>query len=260
MARISSDSFYVRDCQQIQSGTVAVQSLAGQISRQIHLAESEHDLSAIQDMIDRAVSECADIQLLLKRFQEYTDGTGTLSMPECTSRKRMQRTLSENVTVTARVLEDIIQSFLTLCREKRAADIATAESVSLLDSFQSEPKPAAGGRFGNKFNEGIDDACNIMLTVSPDELERQRLESITKVESDMVALKQIYTDLNQAAATQQQYFDSIESHLLESGACTHSAVNEFLIADTREKNSWKRRTKATAVLLGILIALYFLCV
>merc|ERR1719158_1019112 len=51
-------------------------------------------------MIDRAVTECGDIQLLLKRFQEYTDGTGTLSMPECTSRKRMQRTLSENVTVT----------------------------------------------------------------------------------------------------------------------------------------------------------------
>merc|ERR1719158_132925 len=195
-------------------------------------------------MIDRAVTECGDIQLLLKRFQEYTDGTGTLSMPECTSRRRMQRTLSENVTVTARVLEDIIQSFLTLCRERRAADIATAESVSLLDGVQFE---------GNG-------ACNIMLTVSPDELERQRLESITKVESDMVALKQIYTDLNQAAATQQQYFDSIESHLLESGAYTHSAVNEFLIADTRVENSWKRRTKATAILLGILIALYFLCV
>merc|ERR1719158_154864 len=69
-------------------------------------------------MIDRAVTECGDIQLLLKRFQEYTDGTGTLSMPECTSRKRMQRTLSENVTVTARVLEDITEFPHPMQREK----------------------------------------------------------------------------------------------------------------------------------------------
>eukprot|EP00397_Hematodinium_sp_SG-2012_P033219 GEMP01035462.1.p1 GENE.GEMP01035462.1~~GEMP01035462.1.p1 ORF type:complete len:257 (+),score=59.16 GEMP01035462.1:75-845(+) len=250
MAR-SVDSFYVRDCQQIQSGTVAVQNLAGQISRQMHLVESDHDLSEIQGLIDRAVGECEDIQLLLKRFQEYTSGGAT---NEHSSRKMMQQTLSDNVSITARVLEDIIQNFLTLWKERQLSE---PEDSSYLLSAAVDATLEGKNLGAEEARVNGNNEYTVVAGVTVDELEKQRQESISKVECDMVALKQIYTDLNQTAASQQEYFDSIESHLLESGQYSRSAVSEFLVSDNRVGNKWKRRYKGAAVALGILIALYF---
>jgi len=261
----SKDSFYVRDCQQIQTGTVAVQNLAGQISRQMHLAENEHDLTEIQGLIDRAVTECAEIQTLLRRFQEYAEAD---SSAEQTSRKMMQRTLSDNVSITARVLEDIIQNYLEISKEQQAKQLAAL--LPTTGSVNNTSLPSAPSGEGQGLVIGAPDQSETgPLTLADGHVEARQIEdafadlhqmrqqSITKVESDMIALKQIYTELSMTAESQQGHFDSIESSLMESGQYSQQAVEQFLIADERIGNSLKRKIKAVVVVLGFILIICF---
>lgn len=267
----SKDSFYVRDCQQIQTGTVAVQNLAGQISRQMHLAENEHDLTEIQGLIDRAVTECAEIQTLLRRFQEYAEAD---SSAEQTSRKMMQRTLSDNVSITARVLEDIIQNFLEISKEQQAKQLAALQqttAASLVNKSLSSSAPSGEGQEGGLVigASTTDQSQTGPLTLVDQQVEASQIEdafadlhqlrqqSITKVESDMIALKQIYSELSMTAESQQGHFDSIESSLMESGQYSQQAVEQFLMADERIGNALKRKIKAVVVVLGFIFVLCF---
>jgi len=256
----SKDSFYVRDCQQIQTGTVAVQNLAGQISRQMHLAENEHDLTEIQGLIDRAVTECAEIQTLLRRFQEYAEAD---SSSEQTSRKMMQRTLSDNVSITARVLEDIIQNFLEISKERQAKELAALQTASASSAKKSLPSAYTDEGIGMRaessgpltlYDEQVE-ARQIEEAFA--DLHQNRQQSMIKVESDMIALKQIYTELSVTAENQQGHFDSIESSLMESGHYTSQAVDQFLMADERMGTTLKRKIKVAAVVLGFLFVIVF---
>jgi len=254
MATVSrtKDSFYVRDCQQIQTGTVAVQNLTGQISRQLHLAESNQDLMEIQKLIDQAVSECGDIQTLLKRFQEYADvaDAGELGRSDSTSRKMMQRSLSDNVSITARVLEDIIANYLELCRERAAQQEKIEKDKRNVSASSSTSLPEGQQQILQQ------EIAQMQVVEAFDELHSLRQDSINKVESDMMALKKIYEDLSLTTEHHQDMFDSIEASLLESGQHTQAAVDQFLIAEERVGAAYRRKYKVSAAVMASLLFFY----
>jgi len=146
----------------------------------------------------------------------------------------MYHKLSDNLAITARVLEDVVRRFTTEERKRLqnteelcvshapsnvdAADMAGGEETQLL-SKDLQVKPQGG----------ILDA----------ELRKEKCQALQRVDEDMRCLQRIYTDLANTVDEQQQTFDSLESHMASAAADIERGREEISMG----KYSWDNRMK-----------------
>merc|ERR1719336_3658918 len=103
------DSFYVQDCRTVQNNIHAIQTLTGQISKKVASFETEKDFRDCRSMVDRAVKQAIETNVVLARIREHSQNVR--EQVERSNRRQMYRKLSDNLAITAHVLEDVIRRF-----------------------------------------------------------------------------------------------------------------------------------------------------
>lgn len=177
-----ADSFYVGDCQQAQASTHAVQTTTGQISRLTGSLGSAEDVRACWELVDDAVRQASDTQAILKRILEHQRQAQNPS--ERSTRKMTYHKLSDNLAITARVLEDAVQRFSAA--EKKCAASLDPPGAPVA------PGDVAGGE--------------------------EQQDMADKAEQHVRCLQKIYSDLAATQTEQQEDTeDTLERHML-SGA------------------------------------------
>jgi hypothetical protein len=192
-ANQDADSYYVQDCRQVQNNTHTVQTLTGQISRLVGALDAEKDRLHCRQMVDEAVASVVETRAILTRIREHQKQAQNAA--ERNNRRMMHQKLSDNLGITARVLEDVVRRFLAQVR--RHAEASKAAEAPIVDAAD-----AAGG------------------DEHPPEqpLKQDSATAVQCVEEHMEALKRIYTDLANAAEEHEGTFESMsmESHLLST--------------------------------------------
>lgn len=238
----SPDSFYVEDCRQVQSNTHAIQTLTGQISRLVGTLATDKDFQHCRKMVDDAVRQASDTRAVLLRIQEHQHQAQNHG--EKNNRRMMYHKLSDNLAITARVLEDVVRRFTAEERKRLSSgEEMTSGShfpTSLVDAADmavgEDQQPFLGGKQGSQISGGILD----------DELKKDKCEALQRVDDDMRCLQKIYTDLANAADEQQQSFDSLESHMASASADIERGREEISMG----KYSWDRRMKQKMMYIG----------
>jgi len=267
-----ADSFYVEDCRTVQTNTHAIQTLTGQISRLVGTLETDKDFRHCHKMVDDAVRQASETRQILARIQEHQRQAQNTA--EKNNRRMMYQKLSDNLSITARVLEDVIRRFTAEERVRLAqgdhdagacttAALNTSVSVAGSSSRSSAP-PGASGSGGSSFfspadsaagrggePEALDGNSGERVALVPmegsavsgdslqEELKRDRCQALHKVSEDMQSLQRIYTDLAQVNEAQQTSFDTLESHMANAAADIERGRDELMIT----KYSWDRRAK-----------------
>jgi len=212
-----ADSFYVEDCRQAQTNTQAIQNLTGQISRLIGTIETDKDLQYCGNLVESAVRQASETQGILKRIQEHQRQAQNPS--ERSNRRMMYHKLSDNLAITARVLEDVVRRF-TLEEQRAAADCKISDSVDDVDS-------GAGLGFGRRGSnclstkhaedQPLQQAGALLADADENalsrELQEERCQALKQVDEDMRCLQRIYADLACAVDEQQSSFDTLENHM-----------------------------------------------
>lgn len=226
------DSFYVNDCRQVQKNTQSIQTTTGQISRLVGTIESDQDMQHCRKKVDDAVRMASETQALLLRIQDHQQQAQNPG--EKNNRKMMYQKLSENLAITARVLEDVVSRFT---KEERKR-IAASEEIHI----PMDAADLAGGEQQQTL---------IKRNVSPsnpldDEIQKDKTQALQRVDDDMRSLKKIYTDLAAAADDQQQSFDTLEQHMANAAADIERGREEVSMG----KYSWDRRMKQKMIYVG----------
>jgi len=266
-----ADSFYVEDCRTVQANTHAIQTLTGQISRLVGTLETQKDFRHCHKMVDDAVRQASETRQILARIHEHqrqAQNTG-----EQNNRRMMYQKLSDNLSITARVLEDVIRRFTAEERvrltqgEHDAVACTTAAlntSVAVAGSSSSSSAPPAPSKKDSNFLSPADSAAGrgaepdehvgnsveraALLplegsAVSGDslqeELQRDRCQALHKVSEDMRSLQRIYTDLAQVNEAQQTSFDTLENHMANAAADIERGRDELMIT----RYNWDRSAK-----------------
>lgn len=212
-----ADSFYVADCRQAQENTHSIQTLTGQISRMIGTLQTDKEFFHCRKMVDDAVRQASETQLILRRVQEHQRQAQNAS--ERSNRRMMYHKLSDNLAITARVLEDVVRRF-TQEEQRMLAKMEDWSAVPMkgvsshngglqhhmsADAAAGEDQPLVQPGHQLQASEEIDD-----LEV---ELRRDRCQAMRRVDEDMRCLQRIYADLAAAADDQRASFDSLESQM-----------------------------------------------
>ena len=109
LATRDADSFYVQDCRQVQNNTHSIQTLTGQISKLVGTMEAEKDFQHCRKMVDDAVRQASETKTILARIREHQHQAQNTA--ERNNRRMMYQKLSDNLAITARVLEDVVRRF-----------------------------------------------------------------------------------------------------------------------------------------------------
>lgn len=231
-----ADSFYVEDCRQVQTNTHTIQNLTGQISRLVGTLEAEKDLKHCRKMVDDAVRLATETRAVLMRIREHQHQAQNPA--EKNNRRMMYNKLSDNLSITARVLEDVVRRF-TMEERKRAAGLDDAA-----DRIAASGGDAAGGDDQQPLismdrSSGSGETAEDSM-VDPQQCRRQALQG---VDEDMRSLQRIYTDLAAAAEDHQARFDHLESHMVSSAADLEQGRDEILLS----KYGWAQRMKRRAL-------------
>mmetsp|Transcript_46043 Transcript_46043/g.109607 ORF Transcript_46043/g.109607 Transcript_46043/m.109607 type:complete len:244 (+) Transcript_46043:88-819(+) len=189
-----ADSFYVEDCRSVQSNTHSIQTLTGQISRLIGTMDSEKDFLQCRKLVDDAVNQATETRTLLMRIQDHQHAAQNSS--EKTNRRMMYHKLSDNLAITARVLEDVVRRFNN--EEKKRMSTSSDDGMAM----NVPPGDAAGG---NELQAPI---------VSTSGLESPK-KAYKPIDEDMKSLQRIYTDLTSSANNQQSAFETLEHQMAE---------------------------------------------
>lgn len=237
------DSCYVQDCRQVQNSTHAIQTLTGQISKQVGNLETEKDFVKCRGMVDDAVRQASETKQALARIREHQNQA--VNPAEKNNRRMMYHKLSDNLAITARVLEDVVRrfqaeeakrpSFFEPVRQAADADAAGGE----------EAHPLAGGGLG--MGGGI--------TQLDQELNDERCHALKQVGEDMRCLQRIYTDLAVAAEESQATFDSLETHMANASADIEKGREQIQIMD---RFSWTDKVKRKFFVIGVGAAAVFI--
>lgn len=208
------DSLYVQDCRTVQSSTHSIQTLTGQISKMVAKLQSTSDYEQCRHKVDEAVQLAKDTKtMLIGRCRNHK--RAAQDPVEKNNRIMMYRKLSDNLSVTVRVLEDVVRRYQREDKKRPAAPAlvsvsafgdphATAsEADSLLDLEQPSP-PLAGPL---EFNIA-------------DEQEETR----KGVEEDLSSLQKIYTELAAAVQESQSTVESMETHMASATADEHGRL------------------------------------
>jgi len=243
----SPDSFYVEDCRQVQSNTHSIQTLTGQISRLVGTLETDKDVQHCRKMVDDAVKMASETRAVLLRIQEHQHQAQNHG--EKNNRRMMYHKLSDNLAITARVLEDVVRRFTSEERKRLTSsdEMQAPQYPSSATHFAMDAADLAGG--------GIEDQQPFLekgqhLQVSggilDEELQRDKCQALQKVDDDMRCLQRIYTDLAETADSQQHSFDSLESHMASAAADIERGREEISMG----KYSWDRRMKQKMMYIG----------
>lgn len=225
-----ADSFYVDDCRQVQTNTQSLQKLTGQITRLVGTLETDKDLSHCRKLVDDAVRLASETQTILKRVQDY--GRQATNPSERNNRRMMYTKLSDNLAMTARVLEDVVRRFTEA--EKRRMERSAATRIS--------PADAAGGEHNPQLvreEQSLLSTSNEPVDSLDYELQQERCTQLERVGEDMQCLRKIYSDLAVAAEEQQNTMDTIESHMAHASMDIERGRDELIVATNR----WDRRLK-----------------
>ncbi|CAK0890124.1 unnamed protein product [Prorocentrum cordatum] len=175
-ANQDADSYYVQDCRQVQNNTHTVQTLTGQISR---LVGALDDRRHCRHVVDEAVGSVT--RTILARIREHQKQAQNPA--ERNNRRMMYQKLSDNLGITARVLED----------------------VDLLGVL-SHGVPGCGGFQRGRGRRGRGRRAS--AGAAP-EAGRDGTTAVRCVEEHMEALKRIYTDLASVAEEHDGTFESM---------------------------------------------------
>jgi len=229
----SPDSFYVEDCRQVQTNTHAIQTLTGQISRLVGTLESDVDFQHCRKMVDDAVRQASETRAVLLRIQEHQHQAQNNA--ERNNRRMMYNKLSDNLAITARVLEDVVRRFTAEERKRLAA--AEEMHVAHFPTSAVDAADMAGGEDQQPlFNKGPSQVSGSILD---EELRKEKNQALQRVDNDMRSLQRIYTDLANTADEQQQNFDTLESHMADAAADIERGREEISMG----KYTWDRRMK-----------------
>lgn len=230
--RRDADSFYVEDCETAKANTHAIQTLTGQISRMVSTLAADEDIKACRLLVDDAVSQASETQKILKRIQEHQRQAQNAS--ERSNRRMMYHKLSDNLAITARVLEDVVQRFSA---EERKLVARRGFEGSAPSSISVAAGDAAGGE---------------------EELQREQCEAQKRVDADISCLQRIYSDL--AVTAEQQQGDSVENleHQLQFTGTEDLEMGAEEIVDPRNKQVNRTLWAGVATVLAVISVSAFL--
>eukprot|EP00929_Paragymnodinium_shiwhaense_P042490 TRINITY_DN21979_c0_g1_i1.p1 TRINITY_DN21979_c0_g1~~TRINITY_DN21979_c0_g1_i1.p1 ORF type:complete len:269 (+),score=79.75 TRINITY_DN21979_c0_g1_i1:78-884(+) len=258
------DSFYVQDCRQVESNTHAIQTLAGQLMKMVGGLESEKDFNNCRQMVEDAVRQASETRTILLRIKEHQNQAQNPG--ERNNRRMMYRKLSDNLGITARVLEDVVRRF-SAAERKHFARLEN-ESVQL----QDKAKLGGGGLgFNQEDSTGRGDSQQPLIDMgggpgstgetalqSPfddEELRQERCQALRRVDEDMKCLQRIYTDLATAAEEQQASFDSLESHMASAAIDVERGREEISLGRYGWREEMRRKVMAGGVGALLLLVL-----
>lgn len=220
-----ADSFYVQDCRQVQNNTHAIQTLTGQISRLVGTLEAEKDFQACRQMVEDSVRQASETKAILLRIREHQHQAQNAA--ERNNRRMMYQKLSDNLSITARVLEDVVRRFTAEERRRSGALYeAAAANTAGADEAGGDGQPLLG--------------AGLSLD-RDDELEADGARMLRKVDEDMRCLQQIYADLANNVEDQQASFDTLESHMASAAADVERGREEIQLTGKYSWNPHLRR-------------------
>lgn len=215
LATRDADSFYVQDCRQVQNNTHSIQTLTGQISKLVGTMEAEKDFQHCRKMVDDAVRQASETKTILARIREHQHQAQNTA--ERNNRRMMYQKLSDNLAITARVLEDVVRRFNAEER-RRSGGLLEARGIAAADvAGGNDQKPLLSAHAGHEQMEAS--------------LQNDKVQSLRKVDEDMLCLQRIYTDLASAAEDQASTFDSLESHMARAAADVERGREEIEYTD-----------------------------
>lgn len=234
--RRNADSFYVEDCHLAQTNTHAVQTLTGQISRIVGQLDTEKDFVSCRQWVDQAVKQASETQVILRRIQEHQ--RQAQNPAERSNRRMMYHKLSDNLAITARVLEDVMRRFTI--EEQRHFSLNAQNAAAGGD--------AAGG----------DEECAIDPPVQncPD------FEAVKKrADEDMKCLQRIYSDLAVSVEDQQgASFEALENHMTMAGvADMERSTEEITMSRYNGERIFRRKVMTVGgTIIAVVGAVLFL--
>ena len=177
--------------------------------------EAEKDFQHCRKMVDDAVRQASETKTILARIREHQHQAQNTA--ERNNRRMMYQKLSDNLAITARVLEDVVRRFNTEER-RRSAGLLEATGIAAADvAGGNDQKPLLSAHAGHEQMEAS--------------LQNDKVQSLRKVDEDMLCLQRIYTDLASAAEEQASTFDSLESHMARAAADVESGREEIEYTD-----------------------------
>ena len=215
LAMRDADSFYVQDCRQVQNNTHSIQTLTGQISKLVGTMEAEKDFQHCRKMVDDAVRQASETKTILARIREHQHQAQNTA--ERNNRRMMYQKLSDNLAITARVLEDVVRRFNAEEKIRRRGGLLEAGIAAADVAGGNDQKPLLSGNAGHEQMEAS--------------LQNDKVQSLRKVDEDMLCLQSIYTDLASAAEEQTSTFDSLESHMARAAADVERGREEIEYTD-----------------------------
>lgn len=239
----SPDSFYVEDCRQVGSNTHSIQTLTGQISRLVGTLETDKDFQHCRKMVDDAVRMASETRTVLLRIQEHQHQAQNHA--EKNNRRMMYHKLSDNLAITARVLEDVVRRFTAEERKRLAgSEEMQAPAHYPTQHFSMDAADLAGGSEDQQ--PFLKSSMQVSGGILDEELQRDKCQALQRVDEDMRCLQRIYTDLANAADDQNSSFESLESHMASAAADIERGREEISMG----KYSWDRRMKQKLIYVG----------
>lgn len=251
-----ADSFYVEDCRLVQSNTTAIQTSTGMLSRLVNSMQAD-DVERCRSMVDEAVRKADETREVLLRIKQHQ--LQAQNQAEKNTRMMMYKKLGDNLSITARVLEDVVRKFGVEESKFYSSGAFSsgyapmgAGDVAAGDEDQSSTGAGlgfSGGASGSSF--GPPDAL-------PEEVKQERQVALERVDEDTRILQRIYTDLATAAEDQQASLDSLESHMVNNATGDlELGVNELDLSRNTWKKVWTHRAIATAAAVTCMMVTSF---
>lgn len=243
-----ADSFYVEDCRLVQTNTTAIQTSTGMLSRMVSSMQA-HDVERCRNMVDEAVKKASETREVLLRIKQHQ--LQAQNQAEKNNRMMMYKKLGDNLSITARVLEDVVRRFSV--EESKFHSSAASSSgyapVGAGDVAAGDENQFSTGA-GVRLSDGGSGGSWGAHDAFTQELKQDRQDALQRVSEDMMCLQQIYTDLAKAAEDQQSSLDTLESHMINASGDLELGVNELDIARQSVARTMKQRLVigATAVL------------
>merc|ERR1712136_351150 len=138
---------------------------------------AEKDFQHCRKMVDDAVRQASDTRTLLIRIQDHQQHASTAA--EKNNRRLMYNKLSDNLAITARVLEDVVRRFTAEERKRMTfsqdeIDLPPSTSTSTGDAA-SGPTEYRGGLLEDFDREMMQEKTTSLIRVGVD-IERGRDE------------------------------------------------------------------------------------
>eukprot|EP00927_Polykrikos_kofoidii_P023264 TRINITY_DN2148_c0_g1_i1.p1 TRINITY_DN2148_c0_g1~~TRINITY_DN2148_c0_g1_i1.p1 ORF type:complete len:266 (+),score=61.97 TRINITY_DN2148_c0_g1_i1:66-863(+) len=237
-----SDTFYVEDCRQVQGNTHSIQTLTGQISKLVGTLEADKEFHNCRRMVDDAVRQASETKTILLRIREHQQQAENPA--EKNNRRMMYQKLSDNLAITARVLEDVVKRFTAEERKHIALlekQILTHQADGCSGGVGFGRENMNGDTVGGNEQQPMAALGNAEQATG-EELQRERAHALRRVDEDMRSLQRIYTDLATANEDPHSSFESMESHIASASTDIEQGNDYISMANNHWTDDFKRKT------------------